>query len=285
MANRRLRGFDMDDSSVMALTGFLDTLGKDLGKSKHMYPVMRFVFDRLDEAFTLHMAAVAPGQKSRFHHVYEWNMIGVPKAKLWDTVLTGKGNARSISFNWRASKTAVPLPDPPLKPGPKGQQLRGGHVFVWKAPMMEYSMPVSISPIMSEKLAFLAKEIGETPHRNGLWFSGKTERFDAPPNSRLAAGQFTKEFLEWWAGGDADRVFDQGIRSAVEQGFSSTRVEAALRQAKTNAGAARKGNRAKAIASGRRAAEDFLNNNDRFYGHRVEVSRNRGAGGRFAGWK
>lgn len=270
-----MQAFSVDDRAAQYLLGFLETFSKDLGRSKHMYPVMNYVFERMDDDFTNYMSVTAPNQPDRFHHVYEWNMIGVPKAKLWDSALMGSGTSRFVTFRWRASRTQVPLPNPLPPAGKQGQQLRGGHVFVWKAPMMEYSMPVRIQPILADNLAFMADEIGRKAHRNELWFSRGPVTFAAPPNSRLAAGQFTAAFLRWWGGDGADYSFNRGIKKTLEEGIGDEKVTAALKTARLNvsSGIVTNAMRRSAIQKGKASAKRFLKERDAFYGHGAQARR------------
>lgn len=282
---KRLRGIDVDDSAVMKLTGFMDTLSKDLGKSRTLNPVMKYVYGELDKNFTMHMAKTAVGQPDRFHHVYEWGLLGVPQAQLWDTTLGGSGSQRAIGFNWRASKSQVPLPDP-LPPESKGgKQLQGGHVFVWKAPVMEYGLSVNIAPVQSDNLAFMASDIRQRPMRNGLWFSNRSVRFDKAPNSKLAYGSFTKEFLEWWGGSGADKAFNGSIKDVVERGIGAPAVAKAIRAARMNAAKGRGGaiSREAAQDAGRERAEEFLREREDWFAQRMDIRSARDSGGRFTG--
>lgn len=287
---KRLKSFDLDDSNALKVIGFLEGLATDIKKDSVLGPVLDSVVRDLDRAFTAHMTAIAPGQRSRFHHVYEWGAIGVPQAKLWDTSVSGRGASKSVSFLWRASKTAVPLPDPLPAPGPNGQQLQGGHVFTWKAPMMEYSIPVRITPTLAEALAFPAADIGETPMRNDLWFSRGTVRFDAPPNSRLAAGQFTKAFIEWWGGDGAADAFNNGPRKEIEEslGSGSRRAIRGMDVARPNMAGATSAQRAKALNSGKSKAAAFLrewSDERESYRSTELIRRNRQSSGRFGAWR
>lgn len=286
-------GLHIDDNEVHALTGFLDTLSTDIGRSRHMNPVMEFVFHRLDRDFDMHMTAVAPGQHARFHHVYEWGLIGVPDAKLWDTVLRGKGSSRSISFQWRASKTRVPMPDPMPEPYEsedgevKQLDVSKAYVFVWKAPIMEYSIPVHIHPSTTQFLGFPAKGGGM---RGGLNFVGDKGITVRNPGGKASTGAFTREFLDWWGGDGVDKAFESHLNQALREQVSPSKIGPKMREAFARArggSGLSEGSKKSAIRAGAQQAQSFLRERDSYYEKAVrarqEFIRKYASGGKFNG--
>jgi hypothetical protein len=94
------------------------------------------------KAFIDSNARVDPGA---LHHIYEWNQIGSPSARLFD--ITYKVSNGGISFNSTLSQSSS------IKDGSKTP-------FYDKARIMEFGIPVTITPTRSEVLVF--EKDGET---------------------------------------------------------------------------------------------------------------------------
>lgn len=73
------------------------------------------------------------------HHVYEWHQVGSPNARLFDLGYRVDGNGISLNATLRQSKT--------IKMG-------SNTPFYDKARIMEYGVPVTISPTRGRVLAF-----------------------------------------------------------------------------------------------------------------------------------
>lgn len=204
MATRML-DMDVNDTNAWQMYGFLESLSVDFGRTKNISPILQKVFAETKVRFEAQFDMVAAGAQNTYHHVYEWNAVGVPQARLFETVMVGTGKRRAITFRWKASRTPVPVPDVPASK--TGKQLQKGvHVFVWKAPIMEYNIPVLISPTMSEVLAFPANDLVTRQNESGLWFTRKPVRI-RQPGGAATTGAFNAYFLAYWTGGPAEAQF------------------------------------------------------------------------------
>lgn len=212
-------GFNVDTAEGAALAGFLKQLSLEIKTSRHIGPVLRYTHAIMSEEFTDHMTVTAPTQSSRFHHVYEWGQVGDPSAKLWTDKLVGGGNNRIATFQWRASKQVVPVRSDFRQEGVKQV-----HVFVWKAPVMEYSTGLTIRP--SSDKGVLAFFTGPTTPGNKyeMQFTRNPIRVNYP-GGKLTTGAFTREYVRWWGGSGAEQVFQRRLRQVLEQDLGRAPIE------------------------------------------------------------
>jgi hypothetical protein len=258
--------FDMrwNTGEANRFVGSMKQMALTINSAQHAGHLAEYVAGELGEHFNdyLDLAARAEGGVDSLHHVYEWNMAGLEQARLWRIKSSGRGRERDVSFSWRASKTTVPIPDIPA--GPQGQQLKQIHVFVWKAPIMEYDLRVHIEPKRGEWLAIPTGD----PDRP-LWFTkslhGVQSKFS--PGGNKTTGQFTAHWAAWWGGDGADIAFDQNLAPRIEADPSETKMFVKIRL--------KRGNKAVKIQTvadvevaereGRQMATEFLRARDREY--------------------
>jgi hypothetical protein len=225
------RGFmamGVDTTEASALVGFLQTLSTQIKTTRHIGPVLKYTHAIMSEEFTQHMAMIAPAQAARFHHVYEWGMVGNPVGKLWSDKLVGNGNNRIATFQWRASKKVVPVREDFQEVGVKAI-----HVFVWKAPIMESGASVTITP---KRGKFLVYFTGPTdpeykyPGPNDEDAQVITENpIRVNPGSEMTTGAFTKEYVSWWAGSGGQTTFENRIRRVLEEDLGKMPIEETTR--------------------------------------------------------
>ena len=208
-------GIQVDVTEAMALGGFLTEMSATINTPQYMGPVLKYVHSRMSEAFTAYMAALAPVEYTKFHHVYEWGEIGQPRAQLWRDVLVGRGASRIATFEWLESKTIVPV----VHPDAVGRA-EEVHVFSWKAPVMEYNTDITIRPKRGQYLAFFTGPPGAyTPEELKIIKGGSvTVQF---PGGEATHGAFTREYVDWWAGGGAETVFNTEIRVLLEENLAN----------------------------------------------------------------
>ena len=222
MANKPYVGFNVDASEVAALSGFLKTLSLKIGTSRHIGPVLKYTHAVMSEEFSAYMSTIAPAQQSRFHHVYEWGQAGDPTAQLWQDKLVGNGNNRIATFVWKASKQIVPVRDDFLEAGVKPI-----HIFVWKAPVMEYGKNIKIEP---KRGKFLSYFTGPTnpPGKYEMKIT-KNPIVITHPGGKLVKGSFTKEYVGWWAGAGAEAVFKNTVKRVLENDLGKMPIESATK--------------------------------------------------------
>lgn len=203
-----------DTGDANYLTGFMKGMSTQIKTDQHMGPVLKYVHSELAMAFNDYMTALSTAMPSRFHHVYEWNQIGNPNARLWNNVLRGHGGSRVATWTWRASKKIVPVTQEAQDVGVK--QI---HVFVWKAPVMEYSTDITIVPKRGTGLAYFTGPVSE-PGRWKLNFTKNPIDVQNPGGTEVK-GAFTTAYLEWWSDtGGAGSEFGTRIRRVLEKDFA-----------------------------------------------------------------
>lgn len=255
MANRGWVGFNVDFAEAAALSGFLKTLSTEIKTARHIGPVLKYVHSIMSEEFTEYMSVLAAAQPSRFHHVYEWGEAGNPGAKLWEDTLVGGGNSRIATFRWRASKQMVPV---------RGDFEAGGvkkiHVFVWKAPVMEYNTPVRIEPKRGKFLAFFT---GPTTPGNKYKMQFTQNAINVQnPGGKMTTGAFTREYVSWWGGAGSDGTFESRIRRILEDDLGRMPIESVTKKFRRPTTKTFKlqtlGSASKAEAYGKAAARKYL---------------------------
>jgi len=255
-------GFNVDFAEASALSGFLKTLSTEIKTTRHIGPVLRYVHSVMSQEFTEYMSVLAASAPSRFHHVYEWGEAGNPGAKLWDDKLVGGGNNRIATFQWRASKQIVPVRDDFLTGGVKRI-----HVFVWKAPVMEYNQAITIAPKRGKFLAYFTGPT--TPEgKYKMQFTSKPITVTNPGGSQTT-GAFTREYVSWWGGAGANAIFDSRLRETLASDLGKMPIEVAtkkFRRATTKTFKLQTmGSSAEAEAYGAAAARKYLNGRSNKY--------------------
>jgi hypothetical protein len=130
------KAFKKDMNNILNYSvGFLE--GAQMGKKELLGNVGKSTIDLL-KSFVDSNARVDP---ESLHHVYEWNEVGSPSARLFDIEYTVSGLGLSLKSTFRQSTS--------IKAGSKVP-------FYNKASMMEYGVGVTISPKAAKVLAFEA---------------------------------------------------------------------------------------------------------------------------------
>lgn len=207
----------MDKSEIEALEGFFHTIEVGTRSNRYIGPALKYVHSVMSDKFNRHVDGLAfaagpdKGSKNPYHHVYEWGLVSAPQGRLWDNRLEGGGSTRMATFNWRASKKTVPVPDDELGPNAGDKKFKRIHVFVWKAMVMEFQDAVTISPKRGQWLGW---ESDSEFSVDGLEFSRGPITID--PGGGNTVGTFTSTFAEWWGGPGAEVTFDKEIRKIME---------------------------------------------------------------------
>lgn len=215
-------GFNADTAEAAALSGFLKRLSTDIKTTRHIGPVLKYTHAIMTEEFNDFMSLVAASAPFRFHHVYEWGQAGDPSAKLWKDVLVGGGNDRIATFTWKASKQIVPVREDFRAKGVK--QI---HVFVWKAPIMEYGTDITIRP---KRGPFLAYFTGPTTPDGKYQMKVTKNPITVKNPGGMTRGAFTRAYIDWWSGAGAQSVFESRIRKVLEQDLGKMPIEEMTRK-------------------------------------------------------
>jgi hypothetical protein len=119
--------------------------------------ISRAAFVILGQRFLANVDRYSATNRKRMHHIYEWNQVGNPNARLF--VLNRKSlmNGNSIVLiGFKPSKTQVPI-DPELQlPGKTGKSVTARNIFRDKARVMEEG--ISVSYRAKKMLAFMGND-------------------------------------------------------------------------------------------------------------------------------
>lgn len=161
--------FAKDMSNIISYSqGFLD--GVQLGKKKMNSNFAQEIKDSIKEYFDS-MARVSP---QSLHHVYEWNEVGNPSARLFEINCEITNNGISVQGELSQSSS--------IKSG-------SSVPFYNKAEVMERGIPVRIRPIKSDALTF--KDGAEDVFVKG-------EVVVSNPGGNETTGSFSKTFDDFF---------------------------------------------------------------------------------------
>jgi hypothetical protein len=242
---------NVDTIEVSQLTGFITSLSAKIGQDVNAAPVLNYAHGQLSDRFDDYMSLISTAAPGQFHHVYDWNHIGIPQYQLWKNVIRGRGADKYASFEFRASKLPVPLPEGDKKP------FRKKHRFIYKAMIMEYNIAVTIKPKRAKMLAF--------PIGDRVIFT-KGPVFVENPGGAGTTGAFTAAWTNWWGGAGAEQVFNSDIKNLLENDLSEKAMARFIKRFKP---ARRKtiklsvADNRSAFDNGARLAEEFLQERNR----------------------
>lgn len=214
-------GFNVDTRSAQAVLGFIEGIAYTINTNQHISAVLNYSHSKMAEAFDLYMDMRATADPSSFHHVYEWGMVGEPQGRLWRNTLKGHGRTKDASWEWRASKKTVPVRSDAVATNAAGQPYGHGrpqqiHVFVWKAPALEYQKSFTIAPKRGKYIVYFTGPWSS----NGEWYQ-HVNFATGPITVQNPGGEhvnmsFTKAFVEWWGHGGAETEFNTGLKQKLE---------------------------------------------------------------------
>ena len=263
----------IDDSGVQSVLGAIDGMTSTIKTSKYTGPLLKRVHSIMVREFDSTADVVAMSARDNFHHVYEWNLAGVPQGRLWKHKLSGNGNSRFAGYSWKASKTPIPSPkerasnskDPMsrLSSDDVAKLSDRKHFFYWKAPVMEYNMTVHIKGRHSPKKMLMIptwtdNKVGKET-KPYVFVSSVTQKV---PGGDSTSGRFTGLWASWWAI-EAPKVFDREVVAEISSDIKNS-IETAIRKRKKTVSI---GNSTSSFLEGKRNAQAQLMKDSRRYAH------------------
>ena len=205
--------YSYDDSELAAFIGtsegFLETIKTPI----YLDDLLNYSHHKTTPQFDMAAAAYAMATKN-LNHVYEWGTSGIneggsirldplsPAAKLWHHMLSGRGSHRTITFEFRASVVPVPPPDPDeagIDASYADKFSARKHIFYWKAPMMEFGIPVVIKPKYAKALFIpLNGQYNGDDFDSSRGFTMTTKAVQMVPGERFR-GMFSAFWEAWWS--------------------------------------------------------------------------------------
>lgn len=200
---------EVDLTEAMKVTGTLEHLQGSLNNEGHLNAMTKSAYEIMRSAFNLDTALLASGQPENYYHVYEPGHPGEVPFQLFRVRMSGRAGNRNITWDWRASHLTVdPVNDARggdrwVGVGPEFDRkaLNRVHVFVWRAPVMEYGVQVTVRPKMQgvKLLVFPNREVNGGA--GGATFTPSSYTFT--PGEQVQ-GNFTAWFAGWWGEGRAE---------------------------------------------------------------------------------
>lgn len=229
----------MSSADVTAARAFAEgmmQLDYRFNTEHHLNSASRAVFEVLSTTFEIETDVAAVASDRNLQHVYEWDMVGNPAGRLFQTVATGRGGFREVSWRFLPSKTDVPI-DYEKYPDtedfdPSG--LNPHHVFVWKAPILEYGTEVTVrlknakALVIPNPQAYTGLGSGRyiTDGVNSVLITKQPYTF-SPGEMQDTVGNFTGWFMAWWAGGMAESVISEIFEPQRDNQFKTAYMKAA----------------------------------------------------------
>lgn len=141
-------GLVLKDSTVAQISAAIyyqaQVVSKITTNKQFQNKFQSIIFNQLEKDFGLYIDAKARTSPKTLHHVYEWNKVGNPSARLFKlNIIEKNGLAFSVTSSFLLSKSTVP-----------NNISKRTHVFANKASVMEAGMPLTIRPRSAERLVF-----------------------------------------------------------------------------------------------------------------------------------
>lgn len=196
---------EIETDKIAQAANMVNSVAHTLQTPLHINEAITVAHRLTSAAFILHMSSEAFSSPKEFAHMYEWGRAGDPNARLWKHYLRGAGASRVATFDFKASKTAVPV-----SPAKQAVGVQQNHIFVWKAPVLELGLPVRIRPKLARVLVIDAKGADR------LIYTGKSIFIPRQGNPNVW-GSFTNEFMTWFGSGAAQAVIESQLAPKVHQ--------------------------------------------------------------------
>lgn len=226
----------VDTSEADAAIGFMQGLTAGFSGTRFTSAVLKYAHSQLSREFDKYMDGLAAGDSERtigqYGHVYEWGMRGVPQGRLWKHTLKGHGKERTASWQWKASRVPIPKPEEraqnprdPMSQVPDNVLARlsdRDYFFYWKAPVMEYNLPVRILPVNTKKLFW--PMWNESVRGRHYAFRDYAEVTN--PGGEESTGAFSHAWATYWEY-YAPKSFQEHVAAAVEHDLGRSEAELA----------------------------------------------------------
>jgi hypothetical protein len=169
--------------------------------------IAKATFTIVGERFVLAVDRFAVQNPKKMHHVYEWQQIGNPRARLFviERLSTLKGSL-IINSSFIPSKMPVPINPELLVPGKTGKYVNKKNIFKNKADVMEKGLPIQYTA--SNILAF-AGRTGIMFLRPGAMISIKN------PGGISTKNSFSSFMLDWYNGNAQSIMNSSGIYEKI----------------------------------------------------------------------
>lgn len=202
---------------------------KEMSNSKILEELSNAVFTLSAQSFIKAMNLEAKGNPKTYHHIYEWNQVGLSKGRLFRLYKVNSANGKLIiKPGFVNSRSAVPINKELLVPGRTGKTVASKHVFRNKSSIMEAGRPIIFrtskpTPIPADgKLNFVA---------------AGTVIKNYNPGGKNVKGSFERFYTNWFAtkvnsvinaSGIMEKIDDEIAQVLNKKGAGPTQVRTAI---------------------------------------------------------
>lgn len=201
------------DSTVAQISAFLyyeaSVISKITTNAEFKNLFKTTIFNQIEKDFGSYIDSQARVKPKTLHHVYEWNKVGVPTARLFKlNTIDMDGLSFKINYDFKLSKSSVPA---------NNKKQKKKYVFANKAEVMESGMPVIIRPRSSERLVFELD--GET-----VFMPKGTSVTVRRPGGAQSSHQFAISYGKFFGG----QLVNSSIKSSGLQRIFNSKMTKAL---------------------------------------------------------
>jgi len=196
MAGKKWVDFSMDEGETGIVNGYIKGIADNISTRRYVDGAVEFATQQLSRKFEeeADIAAASNEGREHFYHVYNWgdtygdrSLVGSPANRLWKLVSVGQGKNRAIGFTFLPETRPSPIEPELLELGVNP----GVHIFTWKAPVMEYGIPVNIRPKLPGVKGMSFVKDGVVYYRQG--------EVNTTPGYKTTTGVFSSFFVTWWS--------------------------------------------------------------------------------------
>lgn len=181
---------------------------KELTSKAVLEELASAVFTVTGKAFIKAMNLEAKGSPKRYHHIYEWDQVGINTGRLFFIYKQSSVDGKLIiKPGFSQSKTKVPISPELLTPGKTGKSIASRHVFRDKASIMEKGTPV------------IFRTSKPTPMVNDgqiNFVAANTVIKNYKPGGKEVKGSFERYFNYWFQSKVNTIISSSGIMEAID---------------------------------------------------------------------
>lgn len=182
---------------------------KELSAPKVLEELANAVFTLTGKAFIKAMNIQAKANPKKYHHIYEWNKLGVSSQKLFLIYKQSSSDGKLIiKPAFIKSKTKVPIAPELQSPGRTGKTVAARHVFRDKAFIMETGKPI----------IYRTRKPQPIPQDGQIRFvAAGTVIKNLNPGGKQVKGSFQQFFNNWYSTKVNSIINSSGIIEKIDQ--------------------------------------------------------------------
>ena len=181
---------------------------KALSSSKVLTALGDAIFTLSAKAFVKSMNMQAKATPKKYHHIYEWNKVGLESGRLFFLYKeSSSGGSLRIKTGFMQSKKNVPIAPELMVPGKTGKSVASKYVFRDKANIMESGSPV---------IYRTSKNIPLPDNGSIRFVAAGTIIKNYNPGGKEVKGSFEHFFKLWYSTKVNSIISSSGIIQAID---------------------------------------------------------------------